>query len=252
METPPILPGAEPLSSGNSRLGVLVLHGFTGSPQSVRPIAEALIKHGFSVEMPLLPGHGTNTRDMANTGYSDWINAAKNAYETLSSRAAAVGVVGLSMGGTLALNLAEDIPVIKGLALVNPLVEAFSPDIIDALSQMKASGIETVNGVGSDIAKPDVKELAYEEIPVDCVLSLNKGVERVFSRLHDVKCPIYVFTSKNDHVVNPATSDYLMEKTSGEKKRLFLESSFHVATLDYDADIVVNETVSFFDQILNK
>lgn len=99
--------GAEPFSAaGTNGHGVLVCHGFTGNPQSMRGLATAFAAAGFTVELPLWPGHGTSIDDMLETSWDDWSVAAETAFAELSSRCTSVVVAGLSMGGTLAAWLA--------------------------------------------------------------------------------------------------------------------------------------------------
>ena len=108
---------------------MLVLHGFTGNPQSMRPLAEAVAAAGFTVEMPLLPGHGTAIEDMIPTRFEDWSSAAEAVYDELAARCDKVIVSGLSMGGTLACWLATRHPEIAGIAVVNPLVVALDEEL---------------------------------------------------------------------------------------------------------------------------
>ena len=114
-----ILPGAEPLSHRGGPIGVLVIHGFTGSPQSMDPIAQACIRAGHTVEMPRLPGQGTNVDDMLNTAWPDWSAHVEQVYLDLASRCDRVFVTGLSMGGALTLWLASRHNTIAGIAIVN-------------------------------------------------------------------------------------------------------------------------------------
>src|SRR5256714_14080830 len=109
-DTPPVLPGAEPFSAPGGPHGALVLHGFTGSPQSMRGLAKAFAAAGFAVELPLLPGHGTTVEDMATTGGDDWSGTAEAAYQELAARCDRVGVAGLSVGGPLTAWLARAPP----------------------------------------------------------------------------------------------------------------------------------------------
>src|SRR5262249_42976534 len=119
----PVMPGAEPWSAAGGPNGVLVLHGFTGNPQSMRPLAEAFAAAGFAVDLPLLPGHGTAVEDMVPTRWADWSGAADKAYSDLAARSDKVVVAGLSMGGTLTAWLAARHPEIAGIVLVNALVQ---------------------------------------------------------------------------------------------------------------------------------
>ena len=119
----PLMPGAEPWSHDGGPVGVLVLHGFTGSPRSMRPWAEHLAEAGFTVDLPRLPGHGTTWKDMQVTRWDDWYAEADRSLTALRERCATTFVVGLSMGGSLSLRLAEKRPDdVAGLVLVNPAV----------------------------------------------------------------------------------------------------------------------------------
>jgi carboxylesterase len=161
-----ILPGAEPFSAAGGPAGVLVLHGFTGNPQSMRPLAQALAAAGFTVELPLLPGHGTSIDDMLTTGWADWSGAAEAAYIDLAGRCSRVVVAGLSMGGTLTCWLASRHPEIAGIICVNPAVEPAADSFLEILDGMAATGAATMPAVGNDIAMPGTKELAYDATPI--------------------------------------------------------------------------------------
>ena len=130
MTTYAVQPLAEPLSHDGSDVGVLVLHGFTGSPQTMRPVADALVADGYTVELPRLPGHGTAVEDMLETTFDDWSAHVEATYVDLAARVQCVVVVGLSMGGTLAAQLVARHPEIVGAVLVNALVVPFDPSLL--------------------------------------------------------------------------------------------------------------------------
>lgn len=243
--TAEILPGCEPFSASNGPNGVLVLHGFTGSPQSMRPLAEALADAGFSVELPLLPGHGTSLEDMLPTRWPDWLGAAEEAYAALRARCDRVVVAGLSMGGTLALALAEAHPEIAGLILVNPLVEQAAESFYEAMRGFLAEGVEHIPGIGSDIARPGGVEAAYEGTPVAALLSLMDGTGAVQANLAAVSCPVLLLSSRVDHVVPTTSGDAVVSGVTGPVERVFLEASYHVATLDYDQAEIEERSVQF-------
>lgn len=248
---PDILPGAEPASYPGGPNGALVLHGFTGCPQSMRGLAEAFAAAGFTTELPLLPGHGTSLEDMNTTGWADWTGAAEAAYQDLAVRTGAatgngkVVVAGLSMGGALAAWLAARHPEIAGLVVVNPAVEPAGAAFVDILRQTLAQGIEFAPPVGNDVAAPGITELAYDGIPVASALSFIEGQAELEAALADIACPVLLITSRQDHVVAPRNSDYLAERVGGPVERVWLERSYHVATIDLDKDEIEQRAVDF-------
>jgi carboxylesterase len=244
-----IIPGCEPLSIHGSPTGVLVLHGFTGSPDSMRPLAEQLANAGFSVELPLLPGHGTDVEDMLITGFADWSAASETAYRELAVRCDRVVVAGLSMGGTLSCWLAEQHPEIVGLILVNPLVEHPGPEMVDGLQTLLDGGMALLDGIGSDIAKEGSAEASYDATPVAPLLSLYEAVEEISADLGRISCPVLVFTSVEDHVVPSSHSAHVLATVSGPSEQVLLEHSYHVATLDNDAPLIEAEAVAFVERL---
>jgi carboxylesterase len=244
-----IIPGAEPQSWPGGPDGVLVLHGFTGSPHSVRPWAEAIAAAGYAVELPLLPGHGTSLDDMMTTSWADWSKAAEAAYQELAARCRRVAVAGLSMGGTLTVWLAEEHPEVAAIALVNPAVMP-QPEIAELLLPLLEAGETVFEAIGSDIAKEGVEEIAYPGTPLAPLASLGEAIDELQGRLGDISCPVLLMTSPGDHVVPPPSSDHLADalaKGAGGAlvERVVLERSYHVATLDYDAELIAERTVDF-------
>jgi carboxylesterase len=249
--TAPIIPGAEPWSAEGGSHGVLVLHGFTGNPQSMRPLAEALAAAGFTVDLPLLPGHGTAVEDMVPTRWEDWSTAAEGAYLELAAQCERVIVTGLSMGGTLTCALAEDHPGIAGIAVINPLVEPPTAEFLDGVRSILDGGTEVLDGIGSDIAKEGAVEAAYPGTPLAPALSLFEATAVVGKRLGEIHCPTLLLNSREDHVVDPISGEVLERSVGGPVERVFLERSFHVATLDWDAPLVEERVVAFALEVLS-
>ena len=250
-DTHPVLPGCEPWSSpGGGPHGALVLHGFTGSPVSMRPLAEALATAGFAVELPRLPGHGTAVEDMIETGWDDWLTEAERALGALQARVGdgKVVVAGLSMGGALTAALAQGHPELAGIVLINAPV-AVPDELAAAVEEMMAGGMEVMDSIGGDIADPDADEASYDETPLRSLLTMIMAGRDVRARLAEIEVPTLIITSRQDHVVNPADSDVLAEGISGPVERIWLEKSFHVATLDYDKAEVEAATVEFASRV---
>jgi carboxylesterase len=247
----PVIPGCEPWSSsGGGPHGALVLHGFTGSPVSMRPEAEGLAAAGFAVEMPRLPGHGTHVDDMIETGWDDWLTEAERALGVLAARCPGgkLVVVGLSMGGALTAALAQGHPELAGIVLINTPI-AVPAELAQGIEEMLAGGVETIDSIGGDLADPDVDEVSYDATPLRSMLTMIIAGQDVRARLGEIRCPALVITSRQDHVVNPEDSDVLADELGGPVERLWLEKSFHVATIDYDADIVQAATVDFAQRV---
>jgi carboxylesterase len=236
MTAPDVLPGAEPMShEGTTSIGVLVLHGFTGNPSSMRGVADAMVELGHHVEMPRLPGHGTTIDDMLDTGWADWTGEVAAAHARLAGRADAVVVIGLSMGGALTLWSGLELPDIAGLACINPATVPQPPEVIEMIREMVADGTEIAPAIGGDIADPDAVEIAYDGVPLRAMLSLMDGVESITGRYGELTMPLLLITSRQDHVVDPASSEYLAATYGGAVDHVWLERSYHVATQDYDA-----------------
>jgi carboxylesterase len=247
MNQPAIIPGAEPMSVAGGPVGVLVVHGFTGNCNSMRPVANAFAKAGYTVEMPLLPGHGTSVEDMLTTTWTDWYGAAKAAFDDLRGRCEKAFVVGLSMGGSLALALGmdhTDQSDLAGIVVMNPAVQ-YDEAMAKMVDDMLAVGETVSPGIGSDIAKEGVEEIAYEGTPLMPLKSLLAASSDFTGRVGDITAPMQVHTSDNDHVVQPADSAYLVDQATAPVEHFTYDRSYHVITLDHDADTVIERSLAF-------
>ncbi|MEO1062292.1 MAG: alpha/beta fold hydrolase [Actinomycetota bacterium] len=243
-----VMAGAEARSVDGGRLGALVLHGFTGNPSSMRPIADAFEAAGWSVELPRLPGHGTTVEEMLTTSYPDWLGEVEAAWQRLTARTDRQVVVGLSMGGTLTAEVAAAHEP-AGAVFINAAIAPIAEEMRAGAAQLIDAGEEVMPGIGSDIAKDGVVESAYEETPLRPLLSLADAVDSLQERLVDITCPILVLTSPDDHVVPAASSDHLAASVSGLVTRVGLDRSYHVATLDHDAQLILDETLAFAAEV---
>lgn len=244
-----MIPETQAWSSAGGEVGVLVLHGLTGNPVSLRPLAGALAAEGFAVELPLLPGHSTSWRDLAGTTWRDWVREATEALERLNARTTVQVVVGLSMGGTLTLQLAaargDDL---AGVVVINPSLASSNPRA--RLLPLLRHVVRSLPGLGNDIAKPGADEHPYPRVPVKALHSLTQLWALVRADLSRITVPVLVFTSRQDHVVEPANSAMLLAGiASTDAEQVWLDRSYHVATLDYDADLVTERTITFIRRV---
>jgi carboxylesterase len=245
-----IMNGAEPFAFEGNDIGVLVLHGFTGSPQSMRYLGEELHKRfGFTVVGPRLPGHGTSVDDMETTGSADWIGAAEAALKDLAARKKYVYVTGLSMGGTITLNLAwRHKDIVQGIATICAAASILSGDLAGAmfLDPMPPR----LPGVGADIKDPNATELAYSEVPTACFAGLTSLILGTASMLKEITCPTLILQAREDHVVPAENATYIAANLSSDEVRLqWLNDSYHVATLDNDKDLIVDSIGAFFTKL---
>lgn len=239
--------GAEPWSYiGTGDAGVLVIHGFTGSPGSMRGVAQACADAGFHVELPRLKGHGTDVADMLPMRWSDWSADTEAAFQTLRQRCSRIVVIGLSMGGTLTLWLASHHSEIAGIVCINPLAQPLADEMMSGLEALITGGVETMSSIGSDIADPSAKEISYDSTPTSPLLSLFvDGVNDIATKYSAIRTPMLLLNSVIDHVVDPKQSDYLIERYGGTVERVMLDHSYHVATQDYDKQIIIDKAIAF-------
>ncbi|HEX2902547.1 MAG TPA: alpha/beta fold hydrolase [Jatrophihabitans sp.] len=247
----PVVAGAEPFSADgtgdNGRIGVLVSHGFTGSPFSMRPWGEHLAAAGYTVRLPRLPGHGTTWQDLNRTKWTDWYAEVRKAYLELAGRCDAVFCCGLSMGGALMLRLAEEFAQddkLAGLVLVNPAIAIARKDA--QFAKYIAWAVPSRPGIGNDIKKSGVTEHGYDKTPLRAFVSMQDMWRLIRADLGKIRAPILYFHSTEDHVVDPLSGQLLHAgAVNTSVTEIALENSFHVATLDNDAPIIFERSVEF-------
>ena len=232
-------------------MGVLVLHGFTGNPCSMRPLAERCAKAGYSVELPRLPGHGTSLEDLVPWRWPDFVEVALGAYDDLAERCDKVAVVGLSFGGGLTALIGEQRPSVAGCVFINPMLKGPGAEMEQGLQDLIDSGLEVLaTDGGSDIKKEGTTEAKYEGWPLRALQSVIEGVEVVNANLSSITAPSLLLSSREDHTVAPDNGDEIVENSSGPVERIWLEESYHVATLDNDQELVERSTVEFLAKVL--
>ncbi|GAA4682632.1 alpha/beta fold hydrolase [Streptomyces chumphonensis] len=246
----PLLPGCEPMRhDGSDEIGVLISHGFTGAPQSVRPWGQYLADRGLSVSVPLLPGHGTRWEDLAVTGWQDWYAALDHELRLLRRRCRQVFVGGLSMGGALALRLAaRHGDAISGIAVVNPGMTF--PRLQGHALPVLRHLVRSAPGITSDIRKEGPEEIGYTRVPLHAAHSLRTLFRLTRGELPQVTQPLLVMHSRVDHVVPPSDSALILRSVSStDVTETVLENSYHVATLDHDAERIFADSHAFITRL---
>ena len=245
------IPNSEPFELIGGQIAVLLIHGFSGSPLSVKPWAEKLHQSGFTVNVPRLPGHGSNWNEMNQTRWEEWFAEVENKFRELKSRHQRVFVAGFSMGGALSLRLATIYRnEIEGILLVNPSIG--DDRLIMRLVPFLKYFIPSVKGRGTDVAAPNPPRHSYGRTPLRALHSLQKLWRVVRRDLHLIDQPLMIGYSINDHVVNPKFSEILIDNVSSmDIREVVFERSFHNVALDYDLPILVEESVNFISEVLS-
>ncbi|MBN1288968.1 MAG: alpha/beta fold hydrolase [Actinobacteria bacterium] len=242
----PVMEDGEPFFfKKDSDRGCLLIHGFTGTTSSMRPMGEYLASRGVTVLSPRLPGHGTTPDDMSGTSFEDWFQSAEKAFLELEQLCDRVFVGGLSMGGTLTLRLAEKYPDrIAGIIPVSTLV-FFKNPVVKLLPVMKLF-IKNWKGIGGDLKDPEATEIAYERFPLKALHELVKLMKITRDDLPAITCPVRIFQAREDHVVPPGNGPYIFDNVSSKNKELiWLDNCYHVATLDLDRESIFDQSYSF-------
>jgi carboxylesterase len=238
---------AEPFAAAGGPIGVVLCHGFTGMPGSMRPWGEALAAAGHTVSIPLLPGHGTRWQDANQVSWQDWYTALEHAFDDVRATCSQTFVMGLSMGGTLVMRLAEQRGAdVAGVVVVNGSLFTTRKDA--KLLPLLRRVVPSLPPIGNDVKKPGVTEPAYDRLPVKAMWQLSRLWAVTNADLARITQPLLVLTSRDDHVVETANSERLMRASgSTDKRQVWLEDSFHVATLDNDLPVIISESLAFIE-----
>ncbi len=242
-----IMAGAEPFFLPGGSRGVLLLHGFTGSPSEMRLYGAYLQKRGYTVLAPRLAGHGTSLEDMERFSADDWMRSALDGYELLRGAAAEVSVAGLSMGGLLAIWLASVKPVARVVSLSAPIFirEARNLHLLPPREEAR----------GRFLPKAPKKlpvearyRVSYMATPLYSIHELLEVIERGKAALPAVRAPLCVVQSQRDHTVEPESARYIIEHTGSSDKRLvWLTHSGHRVTIDRERETMFSQTADFLD-----
>ena len=234
-------------SGKNAHIGVLLVHGFTGAPPSMRPWGEFLHSKGYSVRVPLLPGHGSKPEDLNEVKWQEWPAKVIHELNELQKTCDTIFLIGLSMGGGTVLNVATTHnAAIKGLILVNPWIHLKGVTVevsflVSRLRKMRAS-------VGNDIKRPGVTEWGYDATPMRGVHQALKMLRITRKNLGAVTVPVQLFHSVEDHTLPVSNTEIILaEIGSKDKTRIELVNSYHVATLDYDQELIFQNSLTFIE-----
>lgn len=236
--------GAEPFFLPGSAKGILLIHGFTGSPAEVRLLGEFLHKEGYTVLAPRLCGHGTTVEEMATTKWPHWYSSVEDAYHILKSVCSTITVIGLSMGGLLAFKIATEYPVNKIISLSTPIF--ITDKRLDLLPVYRMFRDFTPKK-RKKYADVDPKyTIGYNATPLSGITSLIDLIAEVSKTLPDITENLLIIQGRRDHTVQPRSAEYIYDHVASlEKKIVWLEKSGHVVTLDIEREEVFKQIAAF-------
>jgi carboxylesterase len=245
--TGPILAGAEPFRFDGGRDGILMIHGFSGSPASMRPMGAWFAEQGLSVLGVRLPGHGTSVEDFGRHPWPEWVAETERGLKEMRSRCDRVVVVALSFGCALAVHLAAERPEeVEGLALASP--HLFDARV--ALAPVLRPFLRGAKGVGDDIRKEGQTEIAYDRIPVEALVSLAAFLRIARRDLPRVRAPALVFRPGEDHTIPARGAERVLAGLGSTRKELVeCPGSYHVITLDNDAPAMQERVLRFVHEL---
>jgi len=233
----------------NGHIGIVLVHGFTGSPAAMRPWAEYLNARGYSVRVPRLPGHGTVPADLNNVDWQEWPAKVKAEIVELQKQCSQIFVAGLSMGGGTTLNVAAELgDQLSGIILVNPMihVRGVSPRLAFVISRVIKFG----KSVGNDIKRKGVTEYSYDKLPYRGIYQLLTMLKITRVALPTIRVPMQLFHSVDDHTLPVSNTEIIMREIgSSNKSRIELLNSFHVATIDHDCDLIFANSLTFIESL---
>ena len=240
-----VLEGAEDFTLPGGRVGALLIHGFTGSPQGMRALGEHLSEAGVSVVAPRLPGHGTTWQDLAGRTHEEWVTAVEDAHDRLAETCDEIFVVGLSFGAALAVDFAARHPTqVRGLVLLASYIHSKDPRRF--LAPAVRLVVQSLPGVGNDIADPEMREIVYERVPTKAAYSMLQFTRKARRVLPSVFCPALIIHSPHDHTAHPDNARLIhREIGSADKELVWLERSYHVITVDVEREQVYSKTLAF-------
>ena len=236
-------------SGKNAHVGVLLVHGFTGSPASMRPWGEFLHSKGYTVRVPLLPGHGTRPEDLNKVKWQEWPAKVEFELSELRKSCDVIFLVGLSMGGGTVLNVAASHnEILAGVILVNPMIHVKGVPVELAFFLSRLQKMRT--SVGDDIKRPGITEWGYDALPTRGVYQLLKMLRITRRNLKNITVPVQLFHSVEDHTLPVTNTEIILDEIGSlNKSRIELVNSYRVATMDCDQELIFQNSLTFIESL---
>lgn len=255
-----IIPSAEPFLFPGSSTGVLLTHGFTGTPKEMRWMGETLHReHGFTCLGVRLAGHATRPEDMLRSSYRDWLLSVEEGWNLLSGMTRRIYLAGLSMGGVLSLTLAAHLPAAGVIAMATPygLPDDWRLNYTKLLSlfQPNLPKINANADSGWFDQEAMREHVSYPFNPTRSVGQLNQLLKVMRAALPQVTAPALLIYSRDDLYLplgSLPSQEYIYNHiSSSRKEKLVIEGSGHVLTRDAQRKTVFKAAAEFIHSLEN-
>lgn len=250
MNSPFILPTAEPFFFPGNKIGCLLVHGFTGTPKEMIWLGEDLAKRGYTALGIRLAGHATQPEDMLRTRWQDWLLSVEDGLNYLKGSTSHQIVIGLSLGGVLTLLAASRYPISAAVAISTPFDLPKDP-------RLPFAGLFALVQPRIQKGKSDFRDKEAEKLHVDypfyptrSILQLRKALQAMRASLQNVNVPLMLVQSHGDHAIPPESMDYIFDGVSSKiKQKLWVENSGHVVIREPDRQLVFDAVAKFISNI---
>jgi len=252
---PQIIKTAEPFLFPGSKIGCLLIHGFTGAPKEMRWMGEYLAEQGYSVLGIRLAGHATRPEDMIRSRLTDWTASVEDGYQLLRGLADHVYLIGLSMGGVLSLLMSTRLEVkgVVGISTPYKLPDDWRLKYIEFLSlfQPYMPKVKSSSGSGWFDLEARKDHISYPQNPVRSIGELNKLIGQMRTALPQVKVPVLLIHSKEDKYVLPENLDLIFRDLVNihNKTKFYVTNSGHVITRDSERGQVFITIAEFINRV---
>ncbi len=246
----PIIEGAESFYfKGKTKVGILLIHGFTASPQELKELGQYLHKKGFTVSCPLLRGHGTSPEQLFNYKYKDWLKQLRSELRILENDSEEIHIIGNSFGGNLAVLIANYSNKVRSLSLLaSPFTSRFDRSMRLLAYIFKNLKLFKKKNLSKKVKKvyQKSKRIFYAQVPISAVLELGRVVQKSRGTLQKIKIPVLLVQAENDKIIPQNNANYLLSNLD-DFKIFLVPKSIHVFLIDNNKMMAFEEIYKFIN-----
>jgi carboxylesterase len=241
-----IIKGTEEIYVEKGEEAVLLLHGLTANPYSMKEMADFFSKNKYTVYVPVIKGHGTSVFDLEKTNYLDWRKSAEDAYLKLAKDHKKIYIVGASLGGLLALDIAANHKV-ESVISINTPIELKLSSLLHIIPLVYLVSPYSIRGLFSMEELPIATDLKlYDTLPLKNMAQINSYIEYIKPQLKKVNTPVLVIQGLKDDTVEPESASFILNNINSKNKEiLLLKDSTHLNIVKEDKELLKQRGLKF-------